>query len=172
MTQKNKNILLVAGFIIGLIITYQLAFSQTFAIKRELNSLKEQSVGFENLASLSSILHQREKFADSVLNKNNFKNISVQNNLLEFLNDEATGRSFSITNFKEPHIAAENNIPLASYQFTLQGNFNELLEVIYKLEQAYNFGKISHVSFEKKRNHRQRKDYLECSVIIESFVAE
>lgn len=172
MTQKTKNIVLILGFFLSLVIAYQLAFSETIALRSEVHSLRERSISFENLATLSATLHQREKFADSVLKNNNVKNISIQNNLLQFLNQESTSKGFAISSFDEPHSILENNVNTTSYQFTIRGNFNDLLDVIYKLEQDFNFGKIAHLNFEKKRDYRKRKDYLECSVVIESLVSK
>lgn len=172
MTQKTKNILLVLTFIIGFIIAYHVAFSKTIAIKSELTALKKESIGFEGFTNLSNTLNQRQKFVDSVLKTHNFKNISIQNNLLEFLNQEATDKQFSITDFRKPHIATENNVTLTSYQFTLNGSFNVLIETIYKLEQDYSFGRVSHINFEKKRDYRKGKNYLKCFVIVESLVSK
>jgi hypothetical protein len=172
MTQRNKNILLILGFVAALLIAYQVAFSKTIAVKNEVKSLKEQSISFQDLANLSATLDQREKFADSVLKKNNIKNISIQNNLLEFLNQESTDNDFIISNFSEPHQIVADDTSIISYQFVLEGNFDDLLNVVYKLEQDYNFGKISHLNFKKKRDFRKRKDYLECFVIVEGLVSD
>ena len=172
MTQKNKNILLIVGFILSLFISYKLAISKTIETKVSLAILEKQTITFDNIARLSANLKQREKFADSILIKNNIKNTSIQNNLLEFLNNEHEDDLFTITNFKEPHHSVKENVISTFYQFTLKGDFKTLLEVIFKLEQQYNFGKISHVSFEKKRNYRKRKDYLECFIVVESFISE
>jgi len=172
MKQKNKNILLVSGFILALFASYQLAFSKTMEVKNEFNSIKKQLIELKNIDRLSSNLYLREKFVDSVLNKNNFKYLSIQNNLLEFLNEQSIEKKFSIISFKEPHSFIDNDVTITSYQFTMQGGFNSLLGVIYRLEQNYNFGKISHISFEKKRDYKKRKNELQCFVILENLFSK
>lgn len=172
MTQKNKNILFVVGFMLSLFVAYQLAFSKTIDIKEQVNRLEEQNIGSKELAVITASLRQREKNADSILQKNNIKSNSVQNNLLEFLNNSSLKNDFAIADFKEPHTIRDNNLTTTSFQFTIKGSFKELLKVIYNLEQNYNFGSITHVNFEKKRDYRKQRDYLECFVVVESFVSQ
>lgn len=172
MIQKNKNRLLILGFIIAIFACYHLAFSKTIETKKELQTLTHQSDNFKNIASLSRDLYQREKYVDSVLKKNNFKNLSIQNNLLEFLNEKSLENMFLIIGFQEPHRFTNDNITITYYQFSLKGDFNSLLGVIYSLEQEYNFGKISHLRFEKKRDYRKRKEELECFVVIENLFSQ
>ena len=172
MAQKNKNILLLFGLILLFVIGYQMAISKTIALKSSINTMKENNLNVSDLARLSSNLSQREKFADSLLKTKNIKNTSIQNSLLEFLNKESLEKGFSIEAFLEPHISFYNEVKITSYQFKIKGNFNDLDKVLYKLEQEYNLGQISHASFKKKRNFRKGKDFLECTVIVESFISE
>lgn len=168
MSQKNKNILLILGFVVMLVIAYQMAFSKTIALKKEVRTLEAQILNSNNLIELTSNLVYREKFVDSVLQNNNIKNLSTQNNLLSFLNQAAEKEAFIIASFSEPHLHLEDNILKSSFQFTLQGNFNEIEKVIYKLEQEHHFGKIVHLKYEKKRDYRRAKDYLQCFIVLES----
>lgn len=100
------------------------------------------------------------------------KDSSVQNYLLEFLNTKSESVDFTILEFKEPHVFSQNGATTTSYRFTLEGSYEEIEQVLYSLEQEYNFGRIAHVHFEKKKDYRKGKNYLECFVIIESFLSE
>jgi hypothetical protein len=172
MSQRNKNILLVVGFLLLILIAYNFAFSKTIALKKQVDTLEQKTKSLSNYALLAANLEKREKFADSILNKNNINSSSIQNNLLEFLNILSSDGNFTISDFNEPHTFSENGATITSYQFTLKGNYNEVLQVIYSLEQKYNFGRVVNVHFEKKRDYRKERDYLECSVIVESLFSE
>lgn len=152
-----------------LIVAYHLAFSKTIAIKKEIKVMELQILKANDLNSNISNLYNREKYIDSIIINNNIKNSSTQNNLLGFLNESSEKSNFTIKNFNEPHVFIHDNFKKTSFLFSIQGYFNEIEEVVFNLEQNYNFGKIVHLKYEKKRNHRLAKDYLECFIVLESI---
>lgn len=172
MNPRTKNIILVIGFILSAAIAYNLAFSKTFALRDRINELEMKTKSLGNTAIVAANLEQRERFVDSVLSLNNMKGNSVQNNLLEFLNSKSESGGFTISDFSEPHTFSQDGATITSYRFTLVGSYDEIEQVLYSLEQEYNFGQITHVHFEKKKDYRKGKDYLECFVIVESLVSE
>lgn len=172
MTPRTKNILLIVGFFLTMVIAYNLAFSKTFALKSTINRREAKTETLDGSALVAVNLEQRERFVDSILSLNNMKGDSVQNNLLEFLNIKSESGDFIISDFNEPHTFSENGATTTSYRFTLEGSYNEIEQVLYSLEQEYNFGRIAHVHFERKKDYRKGKDYLECFVIVESLVSE
>mgnify|MGYP003635606860 CR=1 FL=1 len=172
MAPRTKNILLVLGFCLAIVIAYNLAFSKTATLKNRINILETRTNSLENSVLIAANLEQRERFVDSILSLNNIKGNSVQNNLLEFLNIKSESGNFTISDFNEPHTFSDNGATTTSYQFTLEGNYIGIEQVLYSLEQEYNFGQIAHVHFENKKDYRKGRDYLECFVILESLVSE
>lgn len=171
MSQRTKNILLIIGFCLSLAIAYNLAFSKTIALRNSINTLEIKTESLENTTNIAINLEQREQFVDSILSLNNMKGNSVQNNLLEFLNSRSETGNFIISDFNEPHTSTENGATTTSYRFTLEGSYDAIEQVLYSLEQEYNFGRIAHVHFQKKKDYRKNKNYLECFVIVESLVS-
>lgn len=172
MSQRNKNILLIIGFIAILFLCYQVSIKKTFNLKTEITNLNDSINRYEFLSKQSQNLKAKESYLDSILSTNNLKNVSIQNNILEDLNTLSEEKGFSIVAFNEPHSISESNITVNSYAFRIQGDFNNMLELIYHFEQETNLGKISHVNFEKKRNYRRNSNYLECFVVIESLISD
>lgn len=166
MAQRNKNILLVIGFVLFLVMAYRLAIYKTFYLKNEINTLKSEQIDPAQISELSGNLELRNQFADSVLKKYNIRNSSIQNSLLEFLNEESILNGISIVQFQEPHVFKVDDVKATSYPFTIEGQYIDIERVLYKLEQQQSFGKVSHVHFEKKRDYRHGKDYLECLIIL------
>lgn len=163
--------MLVIGFVMVLAICYKGAISKTLFLKGEIERLERENLDLGSLAGLSFNIAERERFADSVLGSNNIKGGSVQNSLLEFLNGRAETDGFSIVEFLEPHRYVEDGVGVTSYRFTLRGSYADMERVIYQLENRYSFGEISHLSFKRERDYRRGRDYLECSVILESYVS-
>lgn len=169
MKQSTKNVLLIGGFFLILVVAYQYSFSKTFEVKRELDSLKkevEQNSGsFQNINSLG----EKETDIDAYISENRIGNTSLQNNLLKVLNEQAGEKSYKIINFKEPHIQKNKNGTITSFRFSLEGEYLSIQEVLYKLEKDYSFGSLSHISFERKKDYRLNRNYLQCSVLVQNI---
>lgn len=169
MTSKIKNIVLVFGFILAVFLCYKMAFSETIRLKNEFNALVIQETLFKNTPKQFSILKQKQKYYDSLLNQYQLNEGSVQNSLLKIINTYADSTHLKVVSFLEPHIENNNDLKVNTYQFTLEGNFNALIKLIHKLEQKTKFGEIVNIHFEKKTNFRTGKKYLQARVLLKSF---
>jgi len=169
MTKKNKNILLIFGFIISLVICYQLAISKTFQQKQQYDTLKKQELLFESAPRKLSLLKQKEVYYDSLLTKYQLDGSSIQNNLLKSINTFADNNNLKIIGFIEPHVTIQNELTINTYEFVIEGGFNEINHLVYQLEQKTKFGEIVHLHFEKKKNYRSGKYYLQAKVLLRSF---
>ena len=69
MTNKTKNILLIVGFLLALVLCYKLAISKTISLKKEFNSLALEETLFENAPKQVSLLKQKQKYYDAILDK-------------------------------------------------------------------------------------------------------
>jgi hypothetical protein len=172
MRQRNKNIFLIIGFILVLIIAYQYAFSTTFKLRDEVKRLEANYSDPVQTNQLSSEIASRIKYADSVLTSNNANKGTVQSNLLEFLNRKSTNDDIVISEFKEPHVFEFQNRKSRSYMFSIKGNYKALEQTLYELEQDYAFGEVLHTSFMKLRNYRKQEDYLELTVLLNNYISD
>ncbi len=169
MTKKQKNIVLVAGFLLALIICYRFAISNTLEQKQRYNDLKLESEIFENSPRQLSILNQKEAYYDSLLAKYQLDDSSLQNNLLKTINFFAEKNDLKVVSFLEPHVFENNGLIVYTYQFVLEGEYNAINKLIYKLEQDTKFGEIINLHFEKKKNFRTGRYYLQARVLLKSF---
>jgi len=139
MTQRNKNISLVI-------------FSKTVAIRGEVKKLEQQKEAYQSAPAQLAALANKEKQLDQILQKNNVAGNSLQNNILKTLNTLSGESGFTIVAFEKPHVISgdDNRQQTTTYNFTLQGDYKALIEVIYKLEQKYSFGNVIQVDFQKQ----------------------
>ncbi|AXP80812.1 hypothetical protein CJ739_1726 [Mariniflexile rhizosphaerae] len=169
MTKKNKNIVLVAGFILALFLCYHMAVSKTLVLKKEHDHLKSEAILFENTPKQVSLLKQKQLYYDGLLSKYQLNGSSVQNSLLRTINAFADSTGLKVVGFLEPHTVLQNDLKVSTYQFTLEGDFNAILRLIHKLERDTGFGEIINLHFEKKTNFRTGKAYLQAQVLLKSF---
>ncbi len=169
MTNKSKNILLIVGFLLVLFLSFKLAISKTINLKKEYHTLKHEELLLKNTPKQLSLLKQKQKYYDSILNKYQIKGSSIQNNLLKAINALANSNELKVVHFLEPHITKNNDLSIKTYQFTIEGDYNNILKLIYHLEQQTKFGEVINLSFEKKKNFRTRKYYLQAHILLKSF---
>lgn len=169
MSNKTKNILLISGFLILLILSYNFAISNTIKLKKEHNTLKQQELFFENTPKQLSLLHQKQKYYDSLLNKYQINGSSIQNNFLKTINSFAETNDLKVINFIKPHTFNQNEITVKTYSFTLEGTYNNIVKLIHKLEQETKFGEIINFHFEKKKNFKTGYSYLQAHILLKSF---
>ena len=129
----------------------------------ELNLKKAQ---FSNIQRSLSALESKEIYLDSILKAYSVNSSSTQNNLLGFLNRKAQELDITIIEFNEPHIVTEENSTVSSYNFILQGSFEEIQSMLYEIEKNRAFGSLKNVTFQKKKNFRKGTDYLECTIVL------
>lgn len=160
MTDKQKNIALVFGFLLLLIISYLFAFKRTLELKNTLQSFKTEKELLSNANQRIFKLQQENKYLDSILVQ---KNISISNSfqqtLLSRLNDFSKKQSIEIISFNEPHIYSENGSVLKTYSFEVKAGFNDLLKIMNTFEKQQ-LGAFISVNFEKKKNYRKNTDEL------------
>ncbi|WP_299550675.1 hypothetical protein [Seonamhaeicola sp.] len=169
MKSKTKNIILIIGFFLALVLCYQLALSKTLALKTEFKTLKKQDLLFESTPKQLSLLKQKQKYYDSILVKHQINGSSLQNNLLKAINTFADSSNIKVVSFSEPHVINQNALKINTYQFSLEGNYNAMIKLIYKLEQETRFGEIISLHFEKKKNFRTNTYYLQAHVMLRNF---
>lgn len=165
MNLKQKNIALLSVFLVLLWITYHFSISKTIEAKSKYDSLTAQKDLVSNVNEQMHYLNQQNVYLDSILNKNKIATeSSFQNNLLTLLNSFAAENKLEIIFFNEPHTYNKKDAVLKTYSFTVKGNYNKILKLIYTLENYGNYGQPVSVNFDKKKNYKTNRKYLECVI--------
>ncbi|GAB5566060.1 MAG: general secretion pathway protein [Winogradskyella sp.] len=169
MNKKQKNIILIIGFIVALFICYKFAIRNTFEEMDKYNSLTKEIALSKSAPKQLSLLKQKEKYYDSILDKYKLNGSSIQNNLLRTINAFAKQNKLKVVSFLEPHTILKNDLTIKTYVFTLEGDYEDINKLVYLLEQETKFGEIINFHFQKKKNYRSGKNYLEARVLLKSF---
>ncbi|GGI58503.1 hypothetical protein [Winogradskyella haliclonae] len=168
-TSKLKIWYLIASICVAVFVSYKYAISKTLDLKQEYSQLEIQSELYKDMPTQLAILKKREKYYDSLLTKFQINKGSIQHNLLKTLNRISEEKNVQLTSFVAPHVVQEKGLLAKTYQFTLEGNYNNILELVHHLEQNTKFGEILNLQFEKKKLRKTRKVYLKAKVYLKSF---
>lgn len=170
MKDKQKNIALVVGFLLLLIISYLFSIQKTFDLKSRLTSLQKEKELVVNASERIFYLQQENQYLDAILKQ---KDLSIENSfqqtLLKKLNVFSKTTPIEIISFLEPHTFKEKSAMLMTYSFEIKGNFSALLQLTNNLERDQ-LGAIISVHFEKKKNYRKNKQELIAKFYIQKLV--
>lgn len=169
MSKKQKNIVLIIGFVLALFICYKLAINKTIHQKQQFDNLSKEILLFKNTPKQLSLLKQKEVYYDSLLTKYQLDGSSIQNNLLKVINTFSNDNNLKVVSFLEPHTVTKNDLIVKTYEFVVEGTYNDINQLIFQLEQKTKFGEIINLHFEKKKNFRTGRFYLQAKILLKSF---
>ncbi len=165
MNSRQKNIVLILGFLAVLWMAHALSFSKTFALKKQYKNLKADVNLFANSDSKLLQLNQKKVYYDSILNARRLStSTSFQNNLLTTITNYADTTAIKIGAFENPHSIVREGATINTYAFTVRGSFEEITRLLYTIEQEFKLGTVVSLSYSKKRVYGRRSNYLECGV--------
>jgi hypothetical protein len=169
MTNRQKNIGLIIGSILMLLICYKFGIAKTIVQYNEYDRLSQEQILFENMPKHMAVLNHKKHYYDSILGAYQLKGTSIQNNLIKVINAFSDDKGITVVGFEEPHLEERDDLTIKTYRFTLEGEYKDLLALIHQLEQKTKFGEVICLDFEKKKNHRTGKFYLQASVLLRSL---
>ena len=152
-----------------LFVCYKLAVQRTLDYRSSYKNLQKETVLFENTPRQLSVLKQKEAYLDSILTTYRLGDTSIQNSLLTAINTMADTTDIKVVSFSEPHLVKEGELTVRTYGFTLEGNYADMINLIYQLEQRHRFGDITNLNFEKLKDYRRNRDYLQAKVLLKSL---
>lgn len=169
MTDKKKNIGLITGFVIALLLVYNFAIKNTLTYKKQYKNLVKEKDLLNNAESKIRFLQRKNKHIDSILTS---RNISIQNsfqqtilqNITKFSNNE----DIQIVNFNAPHLFSKNNTITETLTFEARGDYHTLLKLINYIEQEQ-LGKLLSTHFKKKKNYRTNRQYLTVVIYLQKI---
>lgn len=169
MNNKQKNIALVTGFVLMLFISYHFSFKKTVEVHNSVAKLKKDKMLLDNAETEIRSLQFQGRYLDSILESND---LSVENTfhqtLLFKVSQFAKEHKLKIIESNEPHSFPSDGSTLLTYTIEVQGSFRDLLLFSNDLEQQ-RLGKLSSLTFTKKRNYRTGRNYLIAKLILQRY---
>ncbi len=168
MNLKQKNRLLFGGFLLLLWVCYKLPIKQTMIAKKEYKKLQKEHQLFSNIPQKIQELTKETIYLDSILANYQFSaEKSFQSNLLQTITSFSKQNNLTVVTFEEPHTITKNKATINTFEFSVKGSYSNSLRLIHELEQTKKLGKILSVNFDKKKNYRTNRLYLETRVLLQ-----
>lgn len=169
MKRTHKNLVLLMCFVLSLTLCYRLALEQTLKLKKQHKHLVSEATLLKSTPQHLVLLKQKEKYYDSLLTEFKWVGHSIQNSLFKVINSYADKNNLKVISFLKPHQIKVNNLVVKTYDFTVEGDFNTVNQLVYLLEQQTNFGEVISLIFEKKKNYKTDSYNLQTRVLLKRF---
>lgn len=169
MRYRNKNSIQIFIFILVLILSYKFSISNTLNLKNEYKVLKREASLYQDIPRQLSILKNKNAYYDSLLVVNKIDGNSIQNTLLKAITSFSNQKHIKVIEFNEPHQLAQDDRVITTYDFTLQGNYNQLQTLIYHLEQNKKLGEIVNLHFKTQKNFKTNETFLQTRILLKTI---
>ena len=167
MTLKQKNRIMLVGFAVLLLVAYQFAFKNTFALGATLDELTKDKIQLENAGGKLQMLQQQNVYLDSILQSNNVSaSQSFEQTLLQKVTSLKEEHKVKILSLDEPHEYETDGTVVQSYTIEVKGDYRNLMLFSSNLEKQ-RLGKFTSVDFSKKMNFKNRRREIVCKIVLQ-----
>lgn len=164
--QKTRAVL-IAGAIF-LVLAYMLSIRKTIAVYREASLLESQSELAANAPTKAVELEKRLAEIDNLLGMQPRAG-NVQQALLGVITGYCKEHNTVLREFPKTVYNEEKDFMVETNVFTVEGNFFELLKLVYLLEQENRIGKISSARFFVKKDLKTHTTGLNATIYLQNI---
>jgi hypothetical protein len=169
LSEKYKLYLIVAGIILASIIAYRVAIKSTVMVMKDYRELKQKAAEAEDISSRCAALQKQL----TILNRSYFdaaKGIDDTHNIfLDKLGRLAATYNATVTEYPAQHSYRASSVQVETHIAVLQGNFSDLLKVLYELEVNERIGRLVSVEYFTETNRKTKIRSLYMRIYIQNY---
>ena len=169
LSEKYKLYLLLGGFILILIIAYNVAIKSTISTIREYRELKQKSTEAADLPAQCAALQNQLKH----LNRLYFDAVKGIDDTHEiFLNKLgrlAAQYNAAVIDYPAEHNFEASSVRIETHIAVLKGDFSDLLKVLYELEVNERIGRLVSVEYYTEINRKTKVRSLFMRIYIQNY---
>jgi len=166
LTYKQKLQLLIAGFVLLLIFCYQLAISKTITEYKMYEANKKHSGLSKDSSVPYSVLQQKIKLLNDIQTQYSLDTTEGDRNFLLLLDGYCKDYNLVFKEYKP----FKDEKKVWTRSVTIEGNFIDILNLIYELEQNEKTTRVCSVNFKTSKANAKGKLVLSCTFYIQNLL--
>ncbi len=167
ISNTTKLKLMALLIIVFAYLSYDLAIKNTIVSYRACNSyLVKISAAQDAPAQMQKINEELESIN---VNINTPLNINFQELLLKKVTDFSLERNIILRELPEPHSYKEQDFLVETNKIVVEGNFIDLLTLMFEMEKEFNFSKIAGVVFASKKDQKTERIRLTLTIYYQNI---
>lgn len=162
---------LITGGVFAIIL-YNMAISNTIDLIIENGALKEQISKNQDAPEQIKKIKKDLKKIEQLVGNNDYVEIDVHQELLQLVTDNVQKKGLILKDFPQPYVTTDEGYVTKTALANVEGDFIDLLKLVYFLEMNYKVGKVVAVDFNTTKELRTRKRKLSSTIYIQNVKAE
>lgn len=170
LTYQKKLKLLAPVAIVAILLVYFLGIKKTLAIRSDINEKKEKLALAKDLNGKVSLIRTKLKRIDELVGNDMDSSKKVIDVILEDITSYCNTQGCTLRDIPEVHKASDANFDIETYLITVEGNYKQLISLVYLLEQKKKSGgRLSSCQFYSRKNNATKKLSLEATLYIQQY---
>jgi len=169
LTYKKKLKVLWIGATVFLLFLYNFVLSRTideYVLNQELKKKIEEG---QKAPERKSLLEEKAVRFDNSLNKYFSDSIKNREYLLAVVSQFCQKNKLLLQDFPNSYLSSEKDFDIETNVVVAEGNFLNLLRLVYELEQKIKIARPASVCFEKKFDNKRKREVLTVSIYLQNI---
>jgi hypothetical protein len=169
LSYKRKNKYLLAGIILFMLISYQLALKKTFQLMHNVSEMETQAKAASDAPLKTEELKKQVKEIENIIGGSNMISENNQQLILGLVSSFCSKNNLVLQELPKTKSYNENNILVETNYLVVEGDFIKLLLLLNMLEHNKGAGRVSSSRFQSKKNLRTKKTELILTIYIQNI---
>lgn len=167
ISYKKKFLFVIIGFVILLLAVYKKNFKDIFETRRQLNVIENKLNVVDG--SYNQVLFLKNEIAqlNNLIGGQTKQPELVQQLLLDFITN--TDFDINIHKIEDTHLYNDEEFTVYTNIIEVEGNFNTLLKLLYKIEVDFKASKVVSSEFYTEKNYRTNSKKLFLKIILQNY---
>jgi hypothetical protein len=169
LSNKYRCYVIWGASLFGCLLVY---FTLVTSVMNKIDQREEMVAQLNAIQYASTHIKQLEKEigkANKLLGTSSNDISSFQQELLSIVSQYSKKNNLVLRDFPEPTIEQKDDFLIETNIFEVSGKYKNLVQLVYLFEQKQKIGKVASVSFQKKKDIINRKEYLSALVYIQNI---
>jgi len=169
LTYQQKNKALVIVGILLFIICYLFAFRNTIELYNKNKQAEQKLTSLENAPQQIAGLNTRLTFLNSRVKQYVRDNDFEQEDVLVEISNFCKENKLKIVEFPKSTLKRKEDIVIETFTFKVEGNFTNLVKLIYDIEVVQKIGRVAALDFKSQIDKRTKIKRLTVEIFLQNL---
>jgi hypothetical protein len=160
----------VSGIFIFILLIWKMSLSKTVKEIQKNFQLKNILDSNTRYPEKKMVLKQRIKTLSDLTNSKFLNSNDYDQRMIKIVDKYCLDNNLIIRKIPERTISVQDNISIITSVFSIEGDFVDLVKLIYMLEQKEKLGRVTSANLTKKTEPKTKTSYLIADIFLQNII--